>query len=206
MPHADVVVIGAGLAGLTAALRLAESGAVVTLVAKGHASTHWGRAGSTWPRRGASTRPRRASRTSLRSDDHPYAFLATDTAPGRRLAAGAAGGIRAPVRGNRRDAHPPRADRDRGDTARRDRPGGAGGGAAPVGRPTSVLVVAGPAGFKDFWPAAIADSLDREDVWMGADRPAHLAGIAVELPGLRDRNNLNALELAHGLRRSGVAP
>ncbi|MCJ7711298.1 MAG: FAD-binding protein, partial [Chloroflexi bacterium] len=33
MPHADVVVIGAGLAGMVAATRLAEAGAVVTLVA-----------------------------------------------------------------------------------------------------------------------------------------------------------------------------
>ena len=45
MPRADVVVIGAGLAGLTAAARLAEAGASVALVAKGHASTHWGAGG-----------------------------------------------------------------------------------------------------------------------------------------------------------------
>ena len=45
MPHADVVVIGAGLSGLVAAARLAEAGAAVTLVAKGHARTHWGSGG-----------------------------------------------------------------------------------------------------------------------------------------------------------------
>jgi glycerol-3-phosphate dehydrogenase subunit B len=38
--HHDVVVVGAGLAGLTAAVRLAESGARVLVVAKGVGATH----------------------------------------------------------------------------------------------------------------------------------------------------------------------
>jgi glycerol-3-phosphate dehydrogenase subunit B len=38
--HYDAVVIGAGVAGLTAATRLAESGARVCLLAKGVGSTH----------------------------------------------------------------------------------------------------------------------------------------------------------------------
>ncbi|MEO5963857.1 MAG: FAD-binding protein, partial [Candidatus Limnocylindrales bacterium] len=62
--------------------------------------------------------------------------------------------------------------------------------------PDEILVVAGPAGYKDFWPAAIADSLARESVWQGADRPTRVVGVAVELAGLASRNNLNALELA----------
>ena len=45
MPSADVVVIGAGLAGLTAAIAAAESGAHVVVLAKGHAATHWGPGG-----------------------------------------------------------------------------------------------------------------------------------------------------------------
>jgi glycerol-3-phosphate dehydrogenase subunit B len=40
MSHHDVVVVGAGLAGLTAAVRLAESGARVLAVAKGVGATH----------------------------------------------------------------------------------------------------------------------------------------------------------------------
>jgi glycerol-3-phosphate dehydrogenase subunit B len=38
--HFDVVVVGAGTAGLTAATRLAQSGARVAVVARGHGSTH----------------------------------------------------------------------------------------------------------------------------------------------------------------------
>ena len=40
MSHHDVVVIGAGLAGLTAAVRLAEGGARVLVLAKGVGATH----------------------------------------------------------------------------------------------------------------------------------------------------------------------
>jgi len=40
MPQADVVVVGAGLAGMTAAIALADAGARVEVVARGHAATH----------------------------------------------------------------------------------------------------------------------------------------------------------------------
>src|SRR5947208_13283814 len=41
MPSADVVVVGAGLAGLLTALQVAETGASVEVLAHGHAATHW---------------------------------------------------------------------------------------------------------------------------------------------------------------------
>ena len=194
MPHADVVVIGAGLAGMVAATRLAEAGAVVTLVAKGHASTHWGSGGLdvAAPVGAATTADGLARLAKL---EHPYAFLAPDVAPSLawlldRLEAGGlpySGSLDTPIRrvptaigGTRRVAIVPAAQ----------------AAAQRRWEEDEVLVVAGPAGFKDFWPAAIAGSLSREAVWHGTDRPTRLVGVSVDLPGLSGRNNLNALLLA----------
>ncbi len=208
MPHADVVVIGAGLAGLVAAARLAEAGAVVTLVAKGHASTHWGSGGLDVAAPADADTPAEGVVT-LAGLDHPYRFLAPDVAPSvawllELLAADGlpyAGTLDAPIRrvptaigGTRRVAIVPAAQ----------------GGALRPWDPDEVLVVAGPAAFKDFWPAAVADSLGRESVWMGADRPGRVVGVAVDLDGLPDRNNVNALYLARRLddpsqRRGDIA-
>lgn len=196
MPHADVVVIGAGLAGLTAATHLAEQGASVTLVAKGHASTHWGSGGiDVAAPQGAHT-PAEGVAHLAALEDHPYAFLGGDAGPAvewlmDRLAESGLpyqGTLQTPIRrvptaigGTRRVAIVPEAQ----------------AAALRPWEPGEVLVVAGPAGFKDFWPNAIADSLARESVWQGADRPARVVGVSVELDGLARRNNLNALELAH---------
>jgi glycerol-3-phosphate dehydrogenase subunit B len=57
-------------------------------------------------------------------------------------------------------------------------------------------VICGIAGFKDFWPEAIAASLARARVWDGGNRPASVTPISVVLPGLAGRHNLNALEIA----------
>jgi glycerol-3-phosphate dehydrogenase subunit B len=195
MPHADVVVIGAGLSGLVATARLAEQGAVVTLVAKGHASTHWGSGGLDIAAPvGAATPAHGIAR--LAQLEHPYAFLAPDVAPSlawllERLGSGGlpyVGTLDTPIRrvptaigGTRRVAIVPAAQAAALRPSERD----------------EILVIAGPAGFKDFWPAAIADSLQREDVWMGADRPTDVRGVTVELPGLSERNNLNAIHLAN---------
>jgi glycerol-3-phosphate dehydrogenase subunit B len=194
MPHADVVVIGAGLSGLVAATRLAEAGAVVTLVAKGHARTHWGSGGlDIAAPHGAATPADGVAR--LAAGEHPYSFLAPDVAPStawllERLASAGlpyAGTLDTPIRrvptaigGTRRVAIVPAAQ---------------SGALRPWAR-DEVLVVVGIAGFKDFWPGAIADSLGRESVWMGADRPAAVRATAVELSGLAGRHNLNAMHLA----------
>jgi glycerol-3-phosphate dehydrogenase subunit B len=194
MPHADVVVIGAGLAGLVAAARVAEAGATVTLVAKGHASTHWGSGGlDVAGPIGAATPAEGVAH--LAELDHPYSFLAPDVAPSvawllERLEAGGlpyAGNLDTPIRrvptaigGTRRVAIVPAAQ----------------AAALRPWDPDEILVIAGPAGYKDFWPAAIADSLGREAVWMGSDRPDRVVGIMVDLAGVADRRNLNALHLA----------
>jgi glycerol-3-phosphate dehydrogenase subunit B len=65
------------------------------------------------------------------------------------------------------------------------------------------LAVCGPARFKDFWPAAVAASLRRAEVW-GDDRPpATVDHVTIELPGLAQRHNLNALELARRFDDAG---
>jgi glycerol-3-phosphate dehydrogenase subunit B len=193
MPRADVVVIGAGLAGLTAAARLAEAGASVMLVAKGHASTHWGSGGIDVAAPVGARTPAEGVRT-LAAPGHPYAILAGDAEAavgwltGVLATAGLpyAGSLQTPIRrvptalgGTRRVAIVPDAQ----------------SAALRPWDPDEVLVVAGPAGFKDFWPAAVADSLARDAVWHGSDRPARVVGVAVALAGLAERRNVNALEL-----------
>src|SRR6478752_1903671 len=66
----DVIVIGAGLAGLTGGLRLAEAGRRVLLLAKGHGATHWAN-GAIGVARGIAPLDEVAR---LATDpDHPYA-------------------------------------------------------------------------------------------------------------------------------------
>ena len=129
---------------------------------------------------------------------HPYAVLGADAGPAvawlqATLAAGGlpyAGTPETPIRrvptaigGTRRVAIVPEAQ----------------SAALRPWEPDEVLVVAGPAGFKDFWPAAVADSLSRDAVWHGSDRPGRVVGVAVELDGVAGRRNVNALELANRL-------
>ena len=198
MPHADVVVIGVGLAGLTAAARLAEGGASVALVAKGHTTTHWGSGGIDLAAPEDARTPAEGVATLAAVPGHPYALLGPDVAPATAWLQGvlAAAGLpyvgtpETPIRrvptaigGTRRVAILPEAQ----------------SAALRPWEPDEVLVVAGPAGFKDFWPGAVADSLSRDTVWHGSDRPARVVGVAVDLEGIAGRRNVNALELANRL-------
>ena len=78
MARADVVVIGAGLAGLACAAELAERGANVFLVAKGMATTHWTHGGLDV----AAPRGARTIRDGIgilaKTTGHPYRTLAAD--------------------------------------------------------------------------------------------------------------------------------
>ena len=195
MPSADVVVIGAGLAGLTAAIAAAEAGAHVVVLAKGHAATHWGPGGIDVAGIPAASTPRDGIRLLAGVPGHPYSFLGGDVAGALDwlrplLAAGGVdyvGDLDTPLQavptsigGTRRAAI---------------LPAGQAGAIAPWS-PGERLVVCGIVGFKDFWPDAIAASLARERVWQGATRPASVTPISVALPGLASRHNLNALEIA----------
>ncbi len=78
MPRADVVVIGAGLAGLACAAELAERGASVFLVAKGMATTHWTHGGlDVAAPRGVAT-SRAGVQLLATIQGHPYRTLQAD--------------------------------------------------------------------------------------------------------------------------------
>jgi glycerol-3-phosphate dehydrogenase subunit B len=194
MPSADVAVIGAGLAGLATAIRLAERGARVVVLAQGNGAIQW--AGgpidiAVTP--GAVTAADALQRLAA-DPGHPYAALGADVAPALDWFSGLT------------------ADGGLPHTGSLDAPFGALptgiGGTRPVTivpesqaaalRPWDAgerLLVVGPAGYKDFWPRAVAASLSRPSVWGGLSRPDRVDGIAVELPGLGARRNLNALRI-----------
>ena len=195
MPSADVVVIGAGLAGLTAAIAAAEAGARVHVLAKGHAATHWGPGWIDVAGIPAASTPRDGIVRLAGEPGHPYAFLGDEVSAALEwirphLAAGGVeyvGDLDTPLQlvptsigGTRRAAILP------------------AGQAAALGpwRAGERLVVCGIVGFKDFWPEAIAASLSRERIWDGGNRPASVIPVSAVLPGLAARHNLNALEIA----------
>ncbi len=78
MPRADVVVIGAGLAGLSCAAELAERGAQVFLAAKGMATTHWTHGGLDVAAPAGAGTARGGVRILAKGEDHPYRALAAD--------------------------------------------------------------------------------------------------------------------------------
>lgn len=199
MPSSDVVVVGAGLAGLTAAIALADAGARVDVVARGHAATHWTAGGLdvAAPPSSATTADGVASLSAR--PDHPYASLGAEVRPAiewlmdilEAEGLAYAGDMDAPLR-----AVPTAI----GSTRRAAIvPEGQAAALAPWS-PDERLIVCGPAGFKDFWPGAIAASLERAGVWgrgAGADRrPGRVDAVIVELAGLAGRRTLTALNLA----------
>lgn len=195
MASADAVVVGAGLSGMTAAIALAELGATVYVLATGHAATHWSTGGLDVAAPPGAPTPRAGLGRLAASEGHPYGILAGDvpaaltwllatlTTEGLTYL----GDLDTPLQavptaigGIRRAAILPAAQA----------PGRVAWSA------DERLVVCGPAGFKDFWPAAVAASLRRPEVWGDGSRPARVDAVTVVLPGLAGRHNLNALELA----------
>jgi glycerol-3-phosphate dehydrogenase subunit B len=197
MPTADVVIVGAGLAGLSAGIALADAGARVELVARGHAATHWTPGGFDCAAPPGAATPAAGIDELAGRVGHPYAFLGGDVRPGLAFVRDVVAAEGLAYRGDLDD--PLRAV-----------PTAIGGtrrvGVVPAGQGSALdpwsarerLVVCGIVGYKDFWPAPIAASLARASVWVEAGdggRPARIDSVSVELPGQAGRRNVNALEL-----------
>jgi glycerol-3-phosphate dehydrogenase subunit B len=197
MPSADVVVIGAGLAGLTAGIALADAGARVEVVARGHAATHWTPGGIDCAAPAGAASPAAGIERLAARPGHPYGFLGGDVRPGLAFIREIVAASGLVYRGELDDplmAVPTAI----GGTRRV--------GIVPVGQGSALdrwsdgerLVVCGIAGFKDFWSSLIAASLARPSVWAGVEdggRPSRVEAVTVELPGQAGRRNVNALEL-----------
>ena len=201
MSSADVVVVGAGLAGLTAAIGLANAGASVEVVARGHAATHWTAGGLDVAAPAGASSPADGIALLRRVAGHPYANLGKRVAPAlERFRAAVAehglvfeGDLASPIR-----PVPTAIGRTRPAAIL---PSAQAAALAPWAVDER-LVICGIAGFKDFWPEHIAASLTRAVVWgPGRDgrpglRPARVESLSVELPGLAGRRNLTALDIA----------
>lgn len=196
MPSADVVVVGAGLAGLTAAVAAAEAGATVELIAKGHATTHWTAGGldvAAVP--GAST-PRQGVDRLAAQAGHPYGLLGAhvDEAVAFFSAVGAAEGL--PYAGTLDDPLRPAPTAIGATRPVAIVPEGQAAALAPWAADERLLIC-GPAGFKDFWPSVAAAALQRPGAWRGAqDAPADVDTVLADWPPLHARHNLNGQLIA----------
>ncbi|HEX2883468.1 MAG TPA: anaerobic glycerol-3-phosphate dehydrogenase subunit GlpB [Candidatus Limnocylindria bacterium] len=191
MPRADVVVIGAGLAGLTCAAELAERGASVFLAAKGMATTHWTHGGLDVAVADGADTPRAAVGHLAMRDGHPYARLGGDVeaAVDAHLARTAAAGL--PHVGSV-DASLVAVPTALG-TLRRAAILPTAQAAALEPWTDEGLLLIGFDHYRDAWAPYAARNLGA-GVW--EQGPRDIRGVTVELPWLERLNNLNATTLA----------
>lgn len=191
MPRADVVVIGAGLAGLSCAAELAEAGARVFVAAKGVATTHWTHGGLDVAAPPGAQTMREGVALLARVNGHPYGRLASDAD-----AAVAAHIARTELEGLRHagSLDAPLAPIPTAVGALRPAailPLAQSAAFEPWG--TTGLVVIGFRRFLDAWASFAAGNLSRTS-W--ADGPSRIRGVEVELPDTAHLHNLGPQVLA----------
>ncbi len=191
MPRADVVVVGAGLAGLSCAVELAERGASVFVAAKGMASTHWTHGGLDVAGPAGSRSARDGVERLASLAGHPYAWMSGDVDGAIEAHRARVAGTAAAVVGDLDTPLVPIPT-----------PVGSLRSAAilPVGQAAAGrawagdgLLLLGVGRFRDAWVEYAARNLAAAP-W--PDGPADIRGIEVELPGLGKLDNLNARTLA----------
>ena len=195
MARADVAVIGAGLAGLTAAISLAEAGARVQVLAAGHAATHWTHGGIDAGADPSATTPAQAVARLADRPGHPYRTLAgglDDSLAWLRATLAGEGLVLVGALDDPLRPIPTSIGLTRPAAIVPD----AVAAALPTWGSDETLLVCGVAGFRDYWPDAIAAGLRAGTTWRGADRPTRVEALTVELPGLAGRRNLSGLDLA----------
>jgi glycerol-3-phosphate dehydrogenase subunit B len=195
MARADVAVVGAGLAGMTAAVSLAQAGARVQVLATGHAATHWSAGGIDAGAVAGTATSREAVERLAGQAGHPYALVASELAGGLAWLRTTLAVEGLTLVGDLDDPLRP-IPTSIGSTRRAAIVPEGAAGALPVWGPDETLFVCGPAGFKDYWPEAIAAGLGRAGAWRGEPGPGRIEALSVELPGLRARRNLSGLDLA----------
>ena len=185
MPRADVVVIGAGLAGLACAAELAERGANVFLAAKGMATTHWTHGGLDVAAPPGARTIREGIGTLAKNPGHPYRTLAADAAAsvGAHLARTAAEGLdHAGSLDDRLTALPTAVGSLRPAAIVPTAQAAALEPWAGVG-----LVLVGFTRYRDAWASYAARNLAHA-AWAGG--PSEIRAVEVELPGLRRHHNI----------------